>query len=734
MNTIHSRSSAPVCCGMLLSLAAAHAEEVSEGNREEALETVVVTATRREQRLEDVPASIAVQDVEALRRDGFTYGTDEFRGVPGVFFRRGEGDGDEFPFVSIRGSTGTEGYLAMIDGVPLMGVDEEPLLSQVPYDALERVEIVKGPVSALYGRGALYGAVNYITRSKDRSATGLTFSAGADDYYRMEGVWSRPVGASANMLLSAAYEDNGGWRENSARELANLFGKFRFDLGERTALTLYANYADRSSQLPNGLPLRPDGELIEVVGGREAFLGYGRPRNDQEVAIGAARIEHHLNDALEFAVTAQARRVEQSTFWNFYDPFGFDPSRNVYAINGFAGDTNQSVWYAEATLRWRTGRHDIVAGVSGERSKVDSQDRWSGQFGFTPACGFAFFLIEIDYTTGAIVNADHPCFLNDALYTSDHFTNTFQGVFLQDEIRLSERWYLTAGSRYDNFRRRARFDPIEIATAGGRLEGDADAFSPKASLSWRYDAGQVYFAYGRGFNANFGATFEWDAAQYARPEHRPSTLDSYELGWKTHLLDQRLRIEASVFHTRQKNRRLIIPNPDAENDFTAPANLITYGQLYDSRGAELTAHVKASDRTELTFGYSYLDPEWNDYVLATFAGPVDLSDTTPVGVPQHIGYFAAEHRFTHGLSTRASFEHYDDYMITQDNGVEDGGYELLNLNVRLQPASWSGMSLDLSLLNALDEDYYFYFGGRSAATYATPGTPRQWRITLRTSF
>ena len=53
------------------------------------LNTIVVTATRTEQTLIDVPASIAVQDVGELRRNGFTFGTDEFRGVTGVFFRRG---------------------------------------------------------------------------------------------------------------------------------------------------------------------------------------------------------------------------------------------------------------------------------------------------------------------------------------------------------------------------------------------------------------------------------------------------------------------------------------------------------------------------------------------------------------------------------------------------------------------------------------------------------------------
>ena len=135
------------------------------------LDRVVVTATRTEQTLEQVPAAVAVQDMAELRDRGFVSGTDEFRGVTGVFFRRGEGDADEFPYVSIRGSTGTEGFLVLVDGIPQVGMFEEAQLNELPYDAIDRIEIIKGPVSALYGRGALYGAVVLTERA---GSPGLT--------------------------------------------------------------------------------------------------------------------------------------------------------------------------------------------------------------------------------------------------------------------------------------------------------------------------------------------------------------------------------------------------------------------------------------------------------------------------------------------------------------------------------------------------------------------------------
>jgi outer membrane receptor protein involved in Fe transport len=251
-------------------------------------EVVVVTATRTERALIDVPASIAVQDVEVLRQRGFTYGTDEFRGVTGVFFRRGEGDGDEFSFVSIRGSSGTEGYLTMVDGVPFFGTDEEPWLTQVPYDALERVEIVKGPVSALYGRGGIYGAVNYITRTPRENQTLASATIGSDDFYRGEALLERADGENG-FLLSASYEDYAGWRENSGKQVFNLLGRADIALSDNVRLDLMLNYLDRYSEVPNAIPTTPDGEVVEVFGGREAFLGFGHPDNDLQGLIGGAQ-------------------------------------------------------------------------------------------------------------------------------------------------------------------------------------------------------------------------------------------------------------------------------------------------------------------------------------------------------------------------------------------------------------------------------------------------------------
>lgn len=733
MKHTFSRAGLALACSVF-ALSAAPALAQAAEDDEARQEPIVVTATRTERSLLEVPASIAVQDITELRQNGFTVGTDEYRGVTGVFFRRGEGDADAFPFVSFRGSTGTEGSISLIDGIPFIGLFEELQLNQIPYDAVEQIEIVKGPVSALYGRGALYGATNYITRTPDENAITARGTVGSDDFYRADIALERTFGERGGLLLAGSYEDYGGWREQNNREIFNIFAKASVDLTPQTTLSGYVNYNDRDVELPNGRPLGANGEILPFVGGDEGFIGFGEPSSQIENLFTAVAVEHRVNDDLSFTVRGSYRDIESTNALNFFDPFGRNLDAGIVGYNGFRGPTSQDVIYGEAIARWTTGRHDIVAGVTGEQSNSREENFWTGQNGFTVECGFTFYLVEVDFATGTVLNENNPCFVRDELISDRDFENTFWGVFVQDEITLSERWRLTLGLRYDDFSRDATFFPIEGLTAGGDQSGSADAFSPKATLSYLTDWGQVYVAYGRGFNSNFGASFEWDPVQYARPETRPTTIDSIELGVKGRFLDDTLRAEAIVFYSEQEDRRQIVNNPAAENDFSQPSNLITFGDLYKSQGVELSLVATPTDTTTVQLNYTYLDPEWDEFTIDTFFGPQDFSGNTPVGVPEHILYLQVDQDVTDWLSVRGILEYYDDYFYTVDNAFSDGGYSLVTLGAQLEPPQLDGITFDLTVTNAFDETYYSYFGNRTSPTYAVPGPPRQVRFAVTGRF
>lgn len=705
-----------------------HAQSLDSTN---VVEEIVVTATRTEKPLLETPAAVTVQNMEYLEQKGFTYGADEFRGVPGIFVRRGEGDGEEFPFISIRGITGNHGndtFLAMIDGIPFVGPDEEVLLYQLPYAVVEDIEIVRGPVSALYGRGAISGAVNYRTTRPVDDKSQVTLSVGEDGFTNAELMLQR-AGETGSFLLSASRQDYEGWRQNSEREVSNVFVKGQVDVGEQGSLSAYFNYFERDAEVPSTIPTLEDGTIVPVIGGDETFAGLTPSNNEQEGWIAALSYEHSLRDNLQLRATGQYRHFDSEVRLNFYDYFEFDPDNNIMGINGFNSPVETDVLFGEVSLTWRAGAHTIVAGLSAEETEIDEFDRWTGQNGFSFECGFKFYAVLIDYSTGQVLNQDHPCFVNDELRVQDSATNTFVGVYIQDEIKLSDHFTLTLGGRFDTFERDVSFSVVDSAPADLEADGDESNFSPKASLSYSYDAGLIYVSYGQGFNSNFGPLWQWDPASYERVE-KPTTIDSIELGWKGRMGDL-LQWETAIFFMEQENRRTFISNPDP----TGPPTLATTGQLYKSRGLEASLRVNLSDRTRMIFNYTYLDPEWDEFVVSSFGGPLDFSGTTPQGVPEHIFSLDAEHRVTPSLKLGLAWEWYDDYYVTVDNRFKNGSYDLLTLFGSYRLSRDRDWFLDVAVTNALDDEYYHYFGGsRTAVTNVTPGAPRQIRATLKMAF
>ena len=701
---------------------------------------IVVTATRTGKSLLDVPAAITVIDNDDLRRRGLTIGSDEFRGIPGIFFRRTDGDAEDtlqFSFRGVTGSAGGDTFLALIDGIPFVGPDEQVLLDQLPYGAISRTEVVRGPVSALYGRGATAGAVNYITRSPGFDGTTVSLTAGTYDYVRGEATLERTMfGDGGGMLLSGFYEDDGGWRTHSHRKVLNLFGKVVVPIGADTTLTAYGNYFDRQVEVPSNIPLLSDGSRASVAGGRRGYIGYLPNDLDTKGGIGALKLRHSFGSNVELVLTGQHRRFDRSNSFNFYLSGSVDPQAKTYAVNGFARQDESSVWIGDAQLTARLGAHTIVAGGNVERARMDERDFWSGEYGFTPQCGFRFFQIDINYATGAVLNADAPCFQRHFLLTDGTVRNRFWGAYLQDEWAATDRLTVTLGLRYDDFRRRAVFRPIEATfNPGGRLSASENAFSPKASVAYRLgerDAGtrgMVYASYGRGFNSNFGPLFYFDPALY-QLDLKPMTIDSYEVGYKGRTGSGILAWEAALFRYDQRNRLVTTTNPNANG----PSTLLTTGQRYRSQGIELSAVVRPDRGTSISANYSYVDAVWREYRVPGATSEVDLTGKRPAGVPTHIVNVSAQRRFASWLNGRADLHVYGDYPITGDNRVANGGYTLLNLSATIALPTRLPLELDLAVTNVLDREIYSYFGTDTQPTFATPSTPRQVRATVRTSF
>ena len=216
---------------------------------------IVVTAAKRAQSLQEAPVSITVVEAQQVRERSFSRLDEVLRTVPGIAINRDQ--------VSIRGSSGFafglgSRTLLLLDGIPLLSGDGgEMKYDALPLFSIERVEVLKGAASALYGTAALGGVVNVLTAEPPEEGN-VRFRLYGGLYGRprfaqwdigQRGLgggdlsYARRIGPLGVMVAAGAVRDE-SYRSAADSRRWYLFGKGRWTLSSRTVLTVLGQYAD----------------------------------------------------------------------------------------------------------------------------------------------------------------------------------------------------------------------------------------------------------------------------------------------------------------------------------------------------------------------------------------------------------------------------------------------------------------------------------------------------------
>ncbi|MFU7529239.1 TonB-dependent receptor [Qipengyuania sp. ASV99] len=270
--------------------------------------TIVVTARRQSESLEDVPASVTVFGAEAIAKTGVQRADDFIQLTPGVTIVTGTAEAGDTQ-INIRGINGArdaESSVALVvDGILKTNTAQ---LNQ-NQGTLRQVEILKGPQGALYGRNAAAGAIVIQTvKPGDTLEGGVTLRAAEDQTYLANGYVAVPVGESAGLVLSGSYSTTDGFYRNSFlnsrtiddQEIWSVDGRFVVDIGPATELDVKARYSDLTGasinfnaafHLPNFAAVDP--AFFEDVN-EHPFNFYPniRPTNDQQSFETSAKVEH----------------------------------------------------------------------------------------------------------------------------------------------------------------------------------------------------------------------------------------------------------------------------------------------------------------------------------------------------------------------------------------------------------------------------------------------------------
>lgn len=474
---------------------------------QQALPEVTVTVNKRTENLDAVPASVTVLEGSALESAGVT-GLDALAAqVPGFGFQAFGQSGIQPPvmrgltanFVSFSSST-----LLLVDGVPtLMAQGFEHNLQGV-----ERVEVLRGPQSTLYGRNAEAGVVSILTRKPGNEAhAALTAEAGNRAHRAARFELSRAlvpdqlyVGASGEWTARDGFIRNAatGGREDDRERRSG-----RFVLRWTPSASTEANLRYAQQGWHDGAA------LWGAVQSSRGTVRSGTPGFNESVGRALS-----LDIAHEFAPGLKLRSI---TARNAFDDkvlqdTDFQPADMLHVGRDYRLRTISQ----ELRLEGRAGSAQWLAGLYADKDDHDLHYEQK-----LPAA--------LMRPTAALGGR------STALFT--HWT-----------LPLAPLWTLAAGARVER-------NQVELTPAGGSTRSaDWSRFTPKLSLQYQWSPqAQVYASVADGFRAGGFNAFA-PGANY--PSYAPETVRSWELGAKGRLLEQRLRYAASLYTLQARSMQV----------------------------------------------------------------------------------------------------------------------------------------------------------------------------------
>ncbi|MDP3846319.1 MAG: TonB-dependent siderophore receptor [Pseudomonas sp.] len=547
------------------------------------------SSTKYTATLLDTPQTITVIPEAVIKEQNALSLRQVLGNVSGITFGAGEGGayGDS---INIRGFSAT-------NSIMLDGLRDSANVTRSDMFNLEQVEVVKGPSSVYAGAGATGGSINMVSKAPSlREFNHLQAGIGTDGYQRLAADINHELdgieGGAFRLNLMAHQNDVAG-REQIDYERWGIAPSVSFGLGTAQRLTL--SYLHQSDQnLPDyGLPAI-NGKVLNGVD-HEAYFGL-KNLDTEEVDVDAftLKYEHDFNELLSLSSLSRYsetdnRSVTSSSYVQTKGA-GIGPGQFKFRSNtGNGRDTTTKLAINQTNLLWNFSsgfiQHALVTGIEVSRETLERT-------------GFSNNL------DGSKVYdlANPPGYYAGTHYKSDisalDTELTDRALYAFDTLSLSEQWDLSLGLRYEHYQ--GRNDSSDyVKKTRTELESTDEVLSGRVGLAYKpVENGTVYVAWGNSFNPSAQNLATSGGLTKGTEALDPEENDSWELGTKWELLDQRLAVNAALFRIDKTNAREKLEDG-------------TYELQGEQRveGFELGASGKITDKWQAFASYTQLRSE-----------------------------------------------------------------------------------------------------------------------------
>ncbi|MCK4727593.1 MAG: TonB-dependent receptor, partial [Desulfobacterales bacterium] len=300
-------------------------EEQTEKDSLTTMEEVVVTATKTEEKRKDVPNSLVVMDEMDIEESSAKSLGELLANELGIDWRTQGNYGGAAEAIHIRGMSGNATQI-FVNGVsinsPSLGLAD---VGRIPLNNIERIEVVKGSGSLLYGSGAMGGTVNIITKRPKRDRMDLKVSGGygTEDTYQVSAEQGMFVLGDFGYYLTANRRETDGFRDNSDLEHQDVSLKLVFEKGNALDISLYGDYIERDYGIPGVKP---------PAGTKEFFVGGTKVYNDEVDSLlnkgsdedyhAVLEVKSQATDWLGLRLMGNYTNTENYNYFRYVDFFG----------------------------------------------------------------------------------------------------------------------------------------------------------------------------------------------------------------------------------------------------------------------------------------------------------------------------------------------------------------------------------------------------------------------------
>lgn len=687
--------------------------QLTENDRR--LDEVVVTAQKREEEVQNIPISISTLSARQIQDFKVWNLKDITAIVPNLYSAN---PGDDRNVTGIRGITTTSydpAVTTYIDGVSQFSLDTYiPQLFDV-----ERVEVLRGPQGTLYGRNAMGGVINVITKQPTNEFSGFV-EANVGNY----GQQRYSVGITGPLIKDKLFFGVAGLYNGFNGFYTNLFNHTKLDkqhsfLGnyylkylasQKLSFTLNVkNYANRS----NG--------PFALAGSREEALSNPFKVNQNATTT---MIDNIFNASIAVNYAGRAFSFSSvSTYQENYRYYtkpidgDFSGLDIISVINNYGNQFNKvkvgtqefkfSSPASESNLKWTTGVYGFSRYAPtkvGTHFGADAADIGS------PMSDFASINTNIERNYGAAI-------YGQAVYT------------------FSPQWDITAGLRYDYEHKKeevkGEFQPdggnAQVTQNDTSSAATFHAITPKISLVYHVTPqSNLYGSYSRGFRAGGISQISSDPSQPPLFAYKPEYSDNYEIGSKNSYFNNRLRVNVTLFYTLVNNAQ--VPSLILPDAITVTKNA---GKL-NSKGAEAEIAATVLKGLDVLYNFGYTHARYTSLEVPNNGAVLNLKGNHQIFTPDVTSMLALQYSYSLNsdikLVARGEWRYLGDQYFDLANQIEQKAYNIFNARLGVSTKRFDAFIWGSNLADKHFIDYAYDFGASHL------GAPRVYGITVRSRF